>query len=66
MEPGDVVVFRGDQKHGYRNAGPGLAVAYSVITFAPIPGISIRGPVISPAKPGREGKPESRHEGLKY
>ena len=23
LEPGDVVVFRGDQRHGYRNLGPG-------------------------------------------
>jgi transcriptional regulator with XRE-family HTH domain len=36
LAPGDVVVFRGDQKHGYRNAGTGLAVAYSVVAFAPV------------------------------
>lgn len=35
LEPGDVVVFRGDQRHGYRNLGPATAVAYSVIAFAP-------------------------------
>lgn len=35
LEPGDVVVFRGDQKHGYRNVGRTPAVAYSVIAFAP-------------------------------
>ena len=35
LTPGDVVVFRGDQKHGYRNTGSALAVAYSVIAFAP-------------------------------
>jgi transcriptional regulator with XRE-family HTH domain len=35
LEPGDVVVFAGDQKHGYRNLGRGLAVAHSVVTFAP-------------------------------
>ena len=35
LGPGDVVVFRGDQKHGYRNPGRGLAVAYSVVAFAP-------------------------------
>jgi transcriptional regulator with XRE-family HTH domain len=35
LEPGDVVVFAGDQKHGYRNVGRGLAVAHSVVTFAP-------------------------------
>jgi transcriptional regulator with XRE-family HTH domain len=36
LEPGDVVVFRGDQKHGYRNAGATAAVAYSVVAFAPV------------------------------
>jgi len=35
LEPGDVVVFRGDQKHGYRNPGASTAVAYSVVAFAP-------------------------------
>jgi transcriptional regulator with XRE-family HTH domain len=35
LEPGDVVVFAGDQRHGYRNVGRGLAVAHSVVTFAP-------------------------------
>jgi XRE family transcriptional regulator, regulator of sulfur utilization len=36
LSPGDVVVFRGDQKHGYRNPGTTLTVAYSVIAFAPV------------------------------
>jgi transcriptional regulator with XRE-family HTH domain len=36
LDPGDVVVFRGDQKHGYRNLGATAAVAYSVIAFAPV------------------------------
>ena len=36
LEPGDVVLFRGDQRHGYRNPGPGAAVAYSVVAFAPV------------------------------
>lgn len=36
LKAGDVVVFRGDQKHSYRNPGRGLAVAYSVIAFAPV------------------------------
>ena len=36
LEPGDVVVFRGDQKHGYRNVGDDDAVAYSVIAFSPV------------------------------
>lgn len=35
LEPGDVVVFRGDQKHGYRNPGNQEAIAYSVIALAP-------------------------------
>ena len=35
LGPGDVVVFRGDQPHGYRNSGNSAAVAYSVITLAP-------------------------------
>jgi quercetin dioxygenase-like cupin family protein len=37
LAPGDVVVFRGDQKHGYHNPGRVDAIAYSVITFAPGP-----------------------------
>jgi len=36
LEPGDVVVFRGDQKHGYRNATAKTTVAYSVVAFAPV------------------------------
>ena len=35
LTPGDVVVFRGDQKHSYRNPGREVAVAYSVVAFAP-------------------------------
>lgn len=35
LSPGDVVVFRGDQRHSYRNAGRSLAVAYSVVALAP-------------------------------
>ena len=38
LGPGDVMVFRGDQKHGYRNPGRVAAVAYSVIAFAPTGG----------------------------
>jgi transcriptional regulator with XRE-family HTH domain len=38
LEAGDVVVFRGDQKHGYHNPGRKKAVAYSVIAFAPVAG----------------------------
>jgi quercetin dioxygenase-like cupin family protein len=35
LETGDVVVFRGDQRHSYRNAGTETAIAYSVVTLAP-------------------------------
>ncbi len=35
LEPGDVVVFRGDQKHGYKNPGRSRAVAYSVVALGP-------------------------------
>jgi quercetin dioxygenase-like cupin family protein len=35
LGPGDVVVFRGDQRHSYRNPGRGVTVAYSVVAFAP-------------------------------
>lgn len=35
LGPGDVVVFRGDQRHSYANAGAGAAVGYSVVMFAP-------------------------------
>lgn len=34
LSPGDVVVFRGDQAHGYKNPGRTTAVAYSVVTLA--------------------------------
>lgn len=36
LSAGDVVAFRGDQKHGYANVGPGEAIAYSVISFQPV------------------------------
>jgi hypothetical protein len=32
---GDVVVFRGDQRHSYRNPGARTAVGYSVVLLAP-------------------------------
>ncbi|MDJ0853268.1 MAG: XRE family transcriptional regulator [Myxococcota bacterium] len=35
LSPGDTLVFRGDQKHGYRNPGRSTAVAISVVAFAP-------------------------------
>jgi len=34
LEPGDVVVFRGDQAHGYRNPTRSRAVAYSVVALS--------------------------------
>jgi XRE family transcriptional regulator, regulator of sulfur utilization len=38
LDPGDVVVFRGDQRHGYRNTASATTIAYSVIAFAPVGG----------------------------
>jgi transcriptional regulator with XRE-family HTH domain len=35
LATGDVVVFRGDQRHSYRNAGPEPAVGFSVVVLAP-------------------------------
>ena len=35
LSPGDVVVFRGDQKHSYANVGKDNAVGFSVVMFAP-------------------------------
>jgi transcriptional regulator with XRE-family HTH domain len=35
LEPGDVVVFRGDQRHAYHNPGDEHAVAYSTVLLAP-------------------------------
>jgi XRE family transcriptional regulator, regulator of sulfur utilization len=34
LEPGDVVVFRGDQRHSYHNPGRLPAVGYSVVVLA--------------------------------
>ena len=36
LAEGDVVSFRGDQRHAYHNPGKQPAVAYSVIAFAPV------------------------------
>ena len=36
LAEGDVVTFRGDQRHGYANPGNSTAIAYSVIAFAPV------------------------------
>jgi len=38
LQPGDVVVFRGDQRHAYANAGNAPAVGYSVVILAPAVG----------------------------
>lgn len=35
LAEGDVVMFRGDQRHAYQNASARAAIAYSVIAFAP-------------------------------
>ena len=35
LEAGDVVAFRGDQKHSYANPGKQKAVGYSVVLLAP-------------------------------
>ena len=35
LAEGDVVMFRGDQRHSYHNPGTSTAVAYSAIAFAP-------------------------------
>jgi transcriptional regulator with XRE-family HTH domain len=34
LDPGDVVAFRGDQKHSYANPGDRTAVGYSVVVIA--------------------------------
>ena len=34
LAEGDVVTFRGDQRHGYHNPSDKLAIAYSVIAFS--------------------------------
>ncbi|HXB53393.1 MAG TPA: XRE family transcriptional regulator [Vicinamibacteria bacterium] len=36
LGPGDVVVFRGDQRHSYRNGGTRSAIGYSVVLLAPV------------------------------
>jgi len=34
LAPGDVVSFRGDQRHSYSNPGHAAAVGYSVVVLA--------------------------------
>ena len=36
LAAGDVVTFRGDQRHSYHNPTNAIAIAYSVIAFAPV------------------------------
>jgi transcriptional regulator with XRE-family HTH domain len=36
LTPGDVVVFRGDQRHSYHNPARAPAVGYSVVMLAPV------------------------------
>jgi XRE family transcriptional regulator, regulator of sulfur utilization len=36
LSPGELVVFRGDQRHSYKNVGNEVAIAYSVVAFAPV------------------------------
>ena len=42
LEPGDVLAFEGDQPHSYHNGGKTLAVGFSVVTLAPVPGPASR------------------------
>jgi transcriptional regulator with XRE-family HTH domain len=37
LSPGDVAVFRGDQRHSYHNPGAKPAVGYSVVVLARVP-----------------------------
>lgn len=37
LRPGDVVSFRGDQKHSYLNGGSTEAVGYSIVVLTPVP-----------------------------
>ena len=36
LAPGDVMTFRGDQRHSYANPGSRPAVGYSVVLLAPV------------------------------
>jgi transcriptional regulator with XRE-family HTH domain len=38
LQAGDVAAFPGDQAHSYHNPGRALAVGFSVVTLAPMPG----------------------------
>ena len=41
LQPGDVVAFRGDQRHSYLNVGEGIAIGYSVVMLD-LPGSAMR------------------------
>lgn len=41
LRRGDVLAFRGDQAHGYRNPGGRIAVGFSVVVLAPAPGRAV-------------------------
>lgn len=56
LSPGDVVVFRGDQRHAYRNPGRESAVAYSVVLFAAT--------APAPTEAGRERR-QDPHRGVR-
>jgi XRE family transcriptional regulator, regulator of sulfur utilization len=36
LQAGELVVFRGDQRHSYKNLGSQTAIAYSVVAFATV------------------------------
>ncbi len=36
LKPGDVIVFRGDQRHSYKNPGRREAIGYSVVMLEPL------------------------------
>ncbi len=38
LSPGDVAAFQGDQPHSYHNEGDTIAIGFSVVTLAPLPG----------------------------
>jgi alkylated DNA repair dioxygenase AlkB len=36
LQQGDVVAFRGDQRHSYENPGARIAVGYSAVLLTPL------------------------------
>lgn len=53
LDTGDVVVFRGDQKHSYANEGDTTAVAFSVVAINPAPIEEGRGTTASSTRGSR-------------